>query len=408
MHAADAISEASDASEANFLPSEVREGASDDDDNGLREEPEGHESEVEGDADDLGPPPEQPTDIGCPSADYFGDGLPREGLEPPTVAPGRWLTATLDVWKLLQDFEQLLTEVQMRVGGFPLLRQIYRESAASILLEPVVGENRRDLFQFTCGVCWHHFMHSEGLTSKAGVIFLIYLLFHSQRLPRSAVGNQQMLGANPETALKIRDDTAFIEIEEAPAVADLQSQITHYEDGGRGQIDPRLSQQVDLVADASKAFEGSMPSEPLPELEAGNEPKKRRRALRRRRVISDEETNEEPLPAESISQVGVRHELVDGQPRDAWRRPWMQSCVRELRGLEPVDAAGGDRLLAVVERSLNTAQVHATLSCQVPVPVPLPDSQSDKEDKEAPAIVDTEERPDIQPEDMEIDSPCPD
>ena len=473
MRAADAISEASDASEANFLPSEVREGASDNDDNGLREESEGHESEeVEGDADDLGPPPEEPTDIGCPSADYFGDGLPREGLEPPTVAPGRWLTATLDVWKLLQDFEQLLTEVRMRVGGFPLLRQLYRGSAASILLEPVVGENRRDLFQFICGVCWHHFMHFEGLTSKAGVIFLIYLLFHSQRLPRSAVpvsvnllqhlnlvkgqciaedvflecpaiiremvrhdtfsvglragcrnmffdfhgqlverqvGNQQMLGANPETALKIRDDKAFIEIEEAPAVADLQSQITHYEDGGgRGQIDPSLSQQVDLVADASKAFEGSMPSEPLPELEAGNEPKKRRRTRRPRRVISDEETNEEPLPAESISQVGVRHELVDGQPRDAWRRPWMQSCVRELRGLEPVDAAGGDRLLAVVERSINTAEAHATLSPQVPVPVPLPDSPSGREDKEAPAIVDTEERPDIQPEDMEIDSPCPD
>ena len=77
--------------------------------------------------------------------------------------------------------------------------------------------------------------------------------FHGQLVERQ-VGNQQMLGANPETALKIRDDKAFIEIEEAPAVADLQSQITHYEDGGRGQIDPSLSQQVDLVADASKAL----------------------------------------------------------------------------------------------------------------------------------------------------------
>jgi len=216
-----------------------------------------------------------------------------------------------------------------------------------------------------------------------------------------------MLGANPETAMKIRDDKAFIEIEEAPAVADLQSQIAHYEDGGTGQSDPSLSQQVDLVADASKAFKGSMPSKPLPELEADNKPKKRRRTHRRRRVISDEETNEEePLPAESISGVGVRHELVDGQPRDAWRRPWMQSCVRELRGLEPVDAAGRDRLLAVVERSINTAEVYATLPSEVPVPLPV--SPSDKEDKEAPAIVETEERPDIQPEDMEIDSPCPD
>ena len=455
MSEEDAISEASEAN--------LSEAASEND---------------EGEEYDLGPPPEEPTDIGCPSADYFpGDGLPREGLEPPTVAPGRWLTSTLDIWKLLQNYEQLLTEVQMRVGGFPLLRQLYTRSATSILLEPVVREGRRDLFQFICGVCWHHFMHSEGLTSKAGVIFLIYLFFHSQPLPRTAipvtvsllqhlkvlkdqcvaedvflecpaiiremvqqdvlsvglragcrnlffdfhghlverqVGNQQVVGANPESALKIRDAKALVEIEGPPALADLQSQIAVYEDSGPGQeadrdldaSDPSLSQQLNVVAIASKTYEGSTPSAPVPALEyedhedAGDEPKKRRRVLRRRRVISDEEANEEePLPAESMTQVAVRHELVDGQPRDAWRRPYMQSFVRELRGLEPVAAAGSERLMAVVDKSIINAEVEALKSV-----VPLPDSP----DKEAPAIVDIEERPDRQVEDMEIDSPSPD
>ena len=481
MSEGDAISEASEASEANFLASEVSEGASENDDNGRCEELVGHEGdEGEGEAYDLGPPPEEPTDLGCPSADYLGDGLPREGLEPPTVAPGRWLTATLDIWKLLQNFEQLLTEVQMRLGGFALLRQLYTRSATSVLLEPLTGENRRDLFQFICGVCWHHFMHAEGLTSKAGVIFLIYFFFHSQRLPRSAVpvtlsllehlkdlkdqciatdvflecpaiiremvqldmlsvglragcrnlffdfhghlverqvGNQLMLGANPETALKITDDKALVQIEGPPAVADLQSQIAVYEGSGTGQedqeaaeadpkdlsdpSDPSLSQRLNVVAIASKTYEGSTPSAPAPALEwedhedADNEPKKRRRILRRRRVISEEETNEEePLPAESMRQnAWVCHELVDGQSRDAWRRPKMLSCVRELRGLEPV-ANGSERLVSVVEKSITSAEVEA-LSL-----VPVPDSP----DKEAPAIVDIEERPG-QPEDMEIESP---
>lgn len=48
------------------------------------------------------------------------------------------------------------------------------------------GELPRDLFQFVCGVCWAFFMQA-AFQRRVGIVFLVYLLFHTQHPEKCAV-----------------------------------------------------------------------------------------------------------------------------------------------------------------------------------------------------------------------------
>ena len=135
--------------------------------------------------------PSHPTQIGCKSAIYVAKGLPRPGLEPITVLPGRWDATSQDVCKIVSKFQELTVadeeqKKELKVGTFPIFREFFRSSGASVLVE-CHKEEPRDVFQFVCGVCWHHLLEYQDLASKVGVIFLLFLLFHSQHQHRYAI-----------------------------------------------------------------------------------------------------------------------------------------------------------------------------------------------------------------------------
>eukprot|EP00435_Cladocopium_sp_Y103_P068874 s100_g32.t1 len=64
---------------------------------------------------------------------------------------------------------------------------MYRKSGASVLVEKGNREEPRDVFQFVCGMCWQYFIELEDMASKVGVVFLLYLLFHTQYHSRFAI-----------------------------------------------------------------------------------------------------------------------------------------------------------------------------------------------------------------------------
>eukprot|EP00435_Cladocopium_sp_Y103_P069495 s100_g33.t1 len=49
--------------------------------------------------------PQHPTRTGIKCAEYFARGLPREGLEPISVMPGRSQAVARDIGKIVQDFK---------------------------------------------------------------------------------------------------------------------------------------------------------------------------------------------------------------------------------------------------------------------------------------------------------------
>lgn len=131
--------------------------------------------------------PEHPTRTGVKCAEYFARGLPREGLEPISVMPGRSHAVARDIVKIVQDFKEQLRGVQLKVGTFPKFREMYRKWGASVLVEKGNREEPRDVFQFVCGMCWQYFIELEDMASKVGVVFLVYLLFHTQYHSRYAI-----------------------------------------------------------------------------------------------------------------------------------------------------------------------------------------------------------------------------
>ena len=76
------------------------------------EDPEDREANEAGDQEGGSAPPkkeieipEHPTRVGVKCADYFARGLPREGLEPVSVIPGRSQAVARDIGKIVQDFK---------------------------------------------------------------------------------------------------------------------------------------------------------------------------------------------------------------------------------------------------------------------------------------------------------------
>ena len=56
-----------------------------------------------------------------------------------------------------------------------------------MLVERSSREEPRDVFQLVCGMCWQYFIELEDMASKVGVVFLVYLLFHTQYHSRFAI-----------------------------------------------------------------------------------------------------------------------------------------------------------------------------------------------------------------------------
>ena len=83
--------------------------------------------------------------------------------------------------------EEQLRGVQLKVGTFPKFREMYRKWGTSVLVEKGNREEPRDVFQFVCGMCWQYFIELEDMASKVGVVFLVYLLFHTQYHSRYAI-----------------------------------------------------------------------------------------------------------------------------------------------------------------------------------------------------------------------------
>mmetsp|Transcript_113081 Transcript_113081/g.365240 ORF Transcript_113081/g.365240 Transcript_113081/m.365240 type:complete len:611 (-) Transcript_113081:119-1951(-) len=128
-------------------------------------------------------------------------GLQQEGFEPVTVVAGRYHAVSADLAAILDDFEARLatgapsegpartgvTVALPRAGAFPLLRDLFREGGFSSVVESMESELARDLFQYIAGICWALLLATARLERRAGVVFLVYLLYHSQYPGRSAV-----------------------------------------------------------------------------------------------------------------------------------------------------------------------------------------------------------------------------
>jgi len=67
-----------------------------------------------------------------------------------------------------------------RSGAFALARDIYRERRLSELLLRLSAESAREVFYFLCGVCWRLFVNTDDLPRRVGILFLVYLFYHSQ------------------------------------------------------------------------------------------------------------------------------------------------------------------------------------------------------------------------------------
>lgn len=134
--------------------------------------------------------------LGCQAPTVVLGGLQTAGCEPVTLQPGRYHAAANDISSILHDFETQLrksgneprssTEVCLDgvvcppVGAFPILRHLFKERAYSMIIEAGKFEVERDLFQFICGVCWRFLVGNVKIVQQVGVVFLVYLFFHSQ------------------------------------------------------------------------------------------------------------------------------------------------------------------------------------------------------------------------------------
>lgn len=69
------------------------------------------------------------------------------------------------------------------------MRGLFVDMGFSSVLETAVGEVGRELFQFITGVCWARFvkMPKNQFGRRAGLVFLVYLLFHAQHPERHAI-----------------------------------------------------------------------------------------------------------------------------------------------------------------------------------------------------------------------------
>lgn len=123
-------------------------------------------------------------------------GLQPDGREPVRVLPGRGRSVAADVAALLKDFEGRLhhstatfenssgpaTRNQRlpRIGAFAALRDAYIDQGFSAVLDHHKSEPPRDIFHFTCGICWRLHLQTPGLLRRAGLLFIVYLLYYSQ------------------------------------------------------------------------------------------------------------------------------------------------------------------------------------------------------------------------------------
>jgi len=118
-----------------------------------------------------------------PLSEEFTGGIQRREFEPVTVLPGRWSAISSDIDTILAEFERRLGHTGSvplpRFGVFNVFRSAFREHAFSMVLENAERERARDLFQYICGVCWLRFLESSFIYS-VGIVFLVYLLFHTQ------------------------------------------------------------------------------------------------------------------------------------------------------------------------------------------------------------------------------------
>eukprot|EP00928_Gymnodinium_smaydae_P036447 TRINITY_DN25477_c0_g1_i1.p1 TRINITY_DN25477_c0_g1~~TRINITY_DN25477_c0_g1_i1.p1 ORF type:complete len:568 (+),score=178.56 TRINITY_DN25477_c0_g1_i1:89-1792(+) len=121
-----------------------------------------------------------------------------EELEPLTVFPGRRRAIEADINSILELFDRELLggmgegfcagqqkaqtppPQQLRSGAFAVFRGLFRALRFSMLNETISSELHRDLFELICGCCWRSLLAAESLARRVGVVFLVYLLFHSQ------------------------------------------------------------------------------------------------------------------------------------------------------------------------------------------------------------------------------------
>ena len=305
-------------------------------------------------------------------------------MEPVTIAPGRWLATSADMAEILKDFESSVVEPP-KLGAFPTFRQLYKDKGMSVLVEPSKGEVLRDLFQFVSGVAWHFFLRSDTLTAKVGSLFLLYLLFHSQRpqchavpvtvelleqlkqlreecmtrqvfleLPKilrlmvqgdmfsvgvratyrnlffdkhgHLVERKATTGPVPDTrawhAMKAKSPQVQLSL--PSSMSNLQEQIKDYQQD--------MSRRVDCLSEAQGNYVETLAKTPEPVA-------KSRRLWRRRLPESDDEP-------ELVKPSGPRLEQVDG----CWRKVLRKSEANqpeEVLGFEAAKATGARRLMRI-------------------------------------------------------------
>lgn len=304
-------------------------------------------------------------------------------MEPVTIAPGRWLATSADMAEILKEFESSVVEPP-KLGAFPTFRQLYKDKGMSVLVEPSKGEVLRDLFQFVSGVAWHFFLGSKTLTAKVGTLFLLYLLFHSQRpqchavpvtvelleqlkqlrdecmtcqvfleLPKilrlmvqgdmfsvgvratcrnlffdkhgHLVERKATTGPVPDTrawhAMKAKSPQVQLSL--PSGMSNLQEQIKDYQED--------MSRRVDCITGAQATFVETLAKAPEPV------PNKSRRLWRRRVPESDDEP-------ELVKLSGARLEQVNG----CWRKvlqKTQENRPEEVLGFEAARATGASRRL---------------------------------------------------------------
>lgn len=142
-------------------------------------------------------------------------GLQHESLEPVTVLPGRGRASSADLVALLDEFCERLpggVDAPPRHGTFVLAREIFRQRGLSRVLEVTRHEKKRDVFHFVCGICWRLFMESDDFSRRIGIVFLVYLLYHAQSVPRCDIPLDVVVA---ETLADIREECerrcAFLE-----------------------------------------------------------------------------------------------------------------------------------------------------------------------------------------------------
>mmetsp|Transcript_85878 Transcript_85878/g.188607 ORF Transcript_85878/g.188607 Transcript_85878/m.188607 type:complete len:537 (+) Transcript_85878:41-1651(+) len=120
-------------------------------------------------------------------------GLQAPGYESIHLLPGRSRATREDIEALLKKIRlaacpyasadgkfKVDVEELPSVGLFPKARDIYRSMGMATVMDRLYLEHARDVFYFTCGVCWRFFAAADDLLTRSCIVFIIYMLYHSQ------------------------------------------------------------------------------------------------------------------------------------------------------------------------------------------------------------------------------------